>query len=68
MKAGPGATEYIEEGDYEHALDSKLLTVRGTYLQAFPGFGRSKEYIDASDATTLAFEDEARLQFGNWSD
>eukprot|EP00961_Rhodomonas_salina_P254149 3434718-Rhodomonas_salina.1 len=36
MKAGPGATAYIEKGDYEHALDCELLTVRGNYLHTVP--------------------------------
>eukprot|EP00961_Rhodomonas_salina_P156664 2109522-Rhodomonas_salina.1 len=66
MKAGPEATAYIEKGYYEHALDCKLLTVRGTYLHAVPAFGLSKGYIDAS--TAIALEDEARLQFVYWSD
>eukprot|EP00961_Rhodomonas_salina_P277633 3751859-Rhodomonas_salina.6 len=61
MKVCPGSTAYIEEGDYEHALDCELLTVRGTYLHAVPAFGQSKGYIDVS--TPIALEDEVQLQF-----
>eukprot|EP00961_Rhodomonas_salina_P168587 2272200-Rhodomonas_salina.2 len=64
----PGLKAYIEEGDYEHALDCELqvLTVRGTYLHAVPLFGRSKGCINTSMLNAL--EAEAQLQFVYWSD
>eukprot|EP00961_Rhodomonas_salina_P266013 3595450-Rhodomonas_salina.2 len=66
MRVAPGLRAYIEGGDYEHALDCELLTVRGTYLHTVPAFARSKGYIDAS--TSISFKAEAHLKFVYWRD